>query len=217
MCVNKNTCSNVNKKDPLTKVVFWTNFEQIYCTARSISLKSLNYREYSINQKLAQIRTNNVKATSFVLTSIMHLLGGLLLRFEKRKPFFQNIILLVWFSVHLTRFKSCDPFKPLCWVTSVPQQNFSFFRKRSSISSFDRDSVFVKTSRITNREYLKGTIGSLHFSMKCFTILLQWTDCLMWLSATQETQTNHQPFAAHKTLKQTINWMCIRGNRNLFV
>ena len=206
VCVNKNTCSNVNKKDPLTKVVFWTNFEQIYCTGRSISLKSLNYREYSINQKLAQIRTNNVKATSFVLTSIMHLLGGVLLRFEKRKPFFQNIILLVWFSVHLTRFKSCDPFKPLCWVTSVPQQNFSFFRKRSSISSFDRDSVFVKTSRITNREYLGlGNYWVVTFFNEMFYYfatmdgLFNVTQCntrdsnkSSAIRCTQDTQTNHQ-------------------------
>ena len=123
-----------------------------------------------LNQMFAQIRTNDVKATSFVLTSIMRLLDGVLLRFEYHS---------FGFSVRLTRFQSCDPFKPLCWVTSVPHQNCSFFRRRSSISSFDGDSVFVKTSRITNRKYLKGTIGSLHFSMKCFTILQEWTDCLM--------------------------------------
>ena len=58
------------------------NFEQIYCSPRSASLKSLNYIEYSTNQKLAQTRTNDVKATLFVLTSIMHLLDGVLLRFE---------------------------------------------------------------------------------------------------------------------------------------
>ena len=58
------------------------NFEQIYCSPRSTSLKSLNYIEYSTNQKLAQTRTNDVKATLFVLTSIMHLLDGVLLRFE---------------------------------------------------------------------------------------------------------------------------------------
>ena len=45
----------------------------------------------------------------------------------------------------------------------------------------DRDSVFFKISRITNRKYLKGIIGLLHFSMNCFTILQEWTDGLMWL------------------------------------
>ena len=88
--------SNLNKKEPLTKVVFLTNFEQMYCSPRSISLKSLNYMEYSINQKLTQIRRNDVKATPFVLTSIMHLLDGLLLRFGKRKLFIKSIILLVF-------------------------------------------------------------------------------------------------------------------------
>ena len=75
------------------------------------------------------------------------------------------------FSVRSTWLQSCDSLMSLCWVTSVPRQNFSLPRRRSSISFFDRDSVFVKTSKITDHKYLKRTIGFTHFSMKCFTNL----------------------------------------------
>ena len=42
--------------EPLTKVLFRTDFEQVYCSPGSISLKSLNCRQYSINQKSAQFQ-----------------------------------------------------------------------------------------------------------------------------------------------------------------
>ena len=65
----KNSCSNSGKKKPLTNVVFGTDFEQVYFSPRSISLESLNYRQYSTNQKLAQIqnkrRLSNVICADF--------------------------------------------------------------------------------------------------------------------------------------------------------
>ena len=164
---------------PLTKVVFWTDFEQIYISPKSISLKSLNYIQYSTNQKLAQIQ-NKRRQSNIICADFNYA------RAWWSTATFSRTKTVLWkysfdFSVRLTRFQSCNSFKPLCWVTSVPHHNFSFFRRRSSISSFDRDSVFVKTSRITNCKYVKGTIGSLHFSVRCFTILQEWMDCLMCL------------------------------------
>ena len=67
--IRKNSCSNSGKKKPLTNVVFGTDFEQVYFSPRSISLESLNYRQYSTNQKLAQIqnkrRLSNVICADF--------------------------------------------------------------------------------------------------------------------------------------------------------
>ena len=115
-----------------------------------------------------------LKATSFVLISIMHLLGGVLLRFEQQKLFFKNFFFFCFgFSVRLLRLQSCDLFKTLCCVTSVPYQHFTFSTIRSSISSFNKDLVFVKISTITNRKYLKGTIGWLHFSFFTFFLTAQ--------------------------------------------
>ena len=157
--------------EPLTKVLFRIDFEQVYCSPGSISLKSLNCRQYSINQKSAQFQ--NKRRQSIIIRADFNHAPT----WWSTAAFWRTKIVLEKyqsfdFSVHLTRFQSCDPFKCLCWVTSVPHQIFSFFRRISLISSFVKDSVFLKTPRITNHKYLKGTIESLlHFSMKCFSIL----------------------------------------------
>ena len=120
-----------------TKIVFWTDLEQMYCSPGSIIIKPLNYRQYLTKQKLAQIqnkgRQNNIICAVF-----------------NRAP--------PWWST-ATFWKTKVS---LFLVTSYAEllvshiKNFSFPRRRSSIASFDRDSVFLKTSSITNHKYLKG-------------------------------------------------------------
>ena len=120
------------------------------------------------------LKFRNVKETSFVMTSTVDLFGGVEIHLTtKTKTAILMLFFILGFSVRLTLFYSCNSFKPLRCVTSVPHQNCSFSRRISLISSFDRDSVFVKkTFTITNRKYyLKVTIGLLHFSMKHVTIL----------------------------------------------
>ena len=117
-----------------------------------------------------------LKATSFVLISIMHLLGGYCYVLNSKNCSLKISSFFVFcfgFSVRLLRLQSCDLFKTLCCVTSVPYQHFTFSTIRSSISSFNKDLVFVKISTITNRKYLKGTIGWLHFSFFTFFLTAQ--------------------------------------------
>ena len=63
--------------------------------------------------------------------------------------------------------------------TSVAHQIFCFSRGISSVSSFNIDSVLVKKEHPGYCKELKGTIGSFHFSTKCFTVLQEWMACLM--------------------------------------
>ena len=66
----------------------------------------MNYRQYSIKQNLVQIQNKR------------HQSNVICVDFNQKYHFFV-------FSVHLKRLQSCDPFKPLCWITSAHTVIFS--------------------------------------------------------------------------------------------
>ena len=116
---------------------------------------------------------------------IMHLVGGVLLHFEKWKLFFKNTTVLVFQFV----YHGCSQVIHLNLYAGLLCYYISVFRRRFSISSFDRDSSSCKCQniQIRNCKYIKETLGSLHFSMKCFIISCVfkiWWGRFPWVSRT---------------------------------
>ena len=66
-------------------------------------------------------------------------------------------------------FQSWLPFSPLCWVTKVPIQKFSFWSSKLSIV-LNKSSTLFKTSIIRKPRYLNGRWGSLQASIKCLIL-----------------------------------------------
>ena len=63
--------------ETLLQIVAKQNFQQVYFSPGSVSLQSLNYRQYLTKKKsFLKFRASEVKATSFVVTSSMHLSDG---------------------------------------------------------------------------------------------------------------------------------------------
>ena len=175
-----NTCSSSDKWKRYTNIVFRTDFEQMPCLLGSIILKSLKYRQYSTKQKLAQIR--NICGQRNVICDQFH--NGMV--WWSTATFFKSLgtaSLFSFFSlfnmilVMQSIFKSI--FKKTYMLTNVAHQICCFSWGISSISSFNIDSVFVKKEHPGYCKELKGTIGSFHFSTKCFTVLQEWMACSM--------------------------------------
>ena len=79
------------------------------------------------------------------------------------------------FCSHLShlevRFQSWVEFIPLCMVSRVPIQNFSFCNNRSSNSPALKSEVLFNPSKITKTKLPEGSSLSGQSCMKCLTML----------------------------------------------
>ena len=63
-------------------------------------------------------------------------------------------------SLRFVLFQSWEQFIPVCWVTSVPIQNFSLASKSSSICSIDKLSTLSRPSIIWKTKWPQGSSAS---------------------------------------------------------